>query len=204
MNKEKLLLEEQKFLDIYPEGFQSEEMKAISKKHNFKKTADFAQKVFAKEEFVYENQIIENMVKLVNKSSMVSLFEKPKFRDMIALLDEIERHELVTGLNQLLYGNEKIGFNTILEILLQHKMAKWTIISVFRCYCYPDSDLLFKPTTVKGIIQKFELNDIKYKPKPSYDFFIKYRDYINEMKSYTDPSLSPNNSAFSGFLMMTL
>jgi hypothetical protein len=204
MNKELLLKTEKDFLELYPDGFQSEELVQFSKKHNFKKTENFANKVFAKDEFIYQEQILANMIKLVNKSSMVSLFEKPKFRDMIAVLDEIEKQEMVSGLKQLLFEDEKRGFNTLLEILNQHQMAKWTIISVFRCYYYPDTDLLFKPTTVKGIINKFELEDIKYKPTPSYDFFVKYRGYINEMNSYTSYSISPNLSAFSGFLYMTM
>ena len=66
--------------------------------------------VSGKINFIYQEQILANMIKLVNKSSMVSLFEKPKFRDMIAVLDEIEKQEMVSGLKQLLFEDEKIGF----------------------------------------------------------------------------------------------
>ncbi len=54
------------------------------------------------------------------------------------------------------------------------------------------------------MINKYELEGLTYKPRPSYDFFVKYRQAINEMKQKVDASLAPNNAAFSGFLMMTM
>lgn len=71
--------------------------------------------------------------------------------------------------------------------------------------CYRLQDEVFiKPTTAKGVIAHFELEGLDYKPTPSWDFYQRYRDARLEMKQYVDPSLSPNNPAFSGFLMMTM
>ena len=63
--------------------------------------------------------------------------------------------------------------------------------------------MFVKPTTTKGVIKTFELDDLVYHPRPTYDFYVRYRDAIDEMKSHVDASLSPNNAAFTGFLMMT-
>lgn len=115
-----------------------------------------------------------------------------------------QKKQLVSSIGELIHGDEEKGFNELLELLVYYKMGKWTLMTVFRCYYYPDNDLLYKPTTVKGVINKFELEGLVYKPRPSYDFFVKYRDAINEMKTYIDPSLKSSNAAFSGFLMMTM
>jgi hypothetical protein len=61
-----------------------------------------------------------------------------------------------------------------------------------------------KPTTAKGIIRKLELDHLIYNPRPSWAFYEAYRETINEMKTRVHPSLSPNNAAFTGFLMMSL
>ena len=60
-----------------------------------------------------------------------------------------------------------------------------------------------KPTTTKNVIRQFEVADLVYKPQPTWQFYADYRDLIAEMKELVDPSLSPNNAAFTGFLMMT-
>ena len=60
-----------------------------------------------------------------------------------------------------------------------------------------------KPTTTKNVIRQFELDDLVYKPRPSWDFYARYRDAIETMKGAVSPTLSPNNAAFTGFLMMT-
>lgn len=204
MNIEKLKEAEKSFLSTYPEGFQDEEMLKIAKKHKVNKISMFTQEVFEASKFNDLNQICEDAIRLVSKSSMVSLFEKPKFRDAVRSFSEEEKRYFVNALKSLLHGKEEEGFNLMIHVLLPYKLAKWTLITVFRCYYYPTTDLLFKPTTVKNIISKYELNDIKYSPKPTYEFFVKYRGYINEMKQHVDQSLSPNNASFSGFLMLTM
>ncbi|MDN5303167.1 MAG: hypothetical protein PWP46_46 [Fusobacteriaceae bacterium] len=67
-----------------------------------------------------------------------------------------------------------------------------------------EKDLLIKPTTTKSILNYFEVKDIKYNSKPSYEFYSKYRDFINNLKKEVTPSLAPNNPAFLGFLMLTI
>ncbi len=106
---------------------------------------------------------------------------------------------MVLGLKEILHGNEEDGFDMLLNVLIPYKLAKWTLMTVFACYYRPNEDLLFKPTTVKNIINYFELEDLIYKPRPSYDFFVRYRKEINTMKEHVDPSLRPSNAAFFRF-----
>jgi hypothetical protein len=202
MNITKLKAAETQFMDMYPGGFKNPEMIEIGKKHKMEKMVEFVAKSFSKEAFDNPATIVENMIKVVSSSSMVSLFEKPKFRDFARSLSPAQKQDLSASLQELLYGDEEQGFNMLVDILKQERIAKWPVVTVFGVYFRPQKDLLVKPTTVKNIIQQFELEDIVYKPEPTYAFYKKYRTYINKMKKEVSSSLSPSNAAFSGFLMM--
>jgi len=163
----------------------------------------FAKKVLAKKEFDKPNALLENMVKLVSRSSMVSLFEKPKFRDMVNDLNSDDRVRLVASYKKLFHGNQKKGLTEVVEFLAERKMAKWSLVTIGLVYYRPQKEVFVKPTTAKNIVQKLEL-DLDYKPRPSWEFYEGYRKAILEMKSLVSPSLAPNNAALTGFLMMTL
>jgi hypothetical protein len=204
MKKDKLFDLEDVFLSSHPQGFESESMKEISKKHKFPQTVNFVHDVLSLDKFEDIEQITEDIIRVVSKSSMVSLFEKPKFRDGLREMEYGDRIEYIEALKELIHGNEEKGFNRMVKVLKEYKLAKWTLISVFRCYYYPNTDLLIKPTTTKEIIKTFELEDIKYHPTPTYEFYKKYRSYISEMAKEVDSSLSPSLAAFTGFLMFTM
>lgn len=204
MNLGKLKYLEHKFLRAYPQGFASEEMKVISKKHKVGKAADYVIKTCSKENLSRGLEVVEDVAKIVTKSSMVSVFEKVKFRDLIKEFDNIEKLMFLDAVYENIHGDEETGFNLLVDLLSPYKLAKWTIITVFRAYYNLDYDVFMKPTTVKNIIRYMELNDIKYVVKPNFELYGKYRDYINTMKKEVDASLSPNNPAFSGFLMITV
>jgi len=204
MNIDKLKKAEFDFMARYPQGFKNPEMIEMGKKHKMSKLVDFAQKEFASDALEDIEVSVENMIKMVQRSSMVSVFEKPKYRDAVRSMTLDDKEHLVDSLYELLHGDEAAGFHKMLDILTRYKLAKWTLITVFRCYYYPNTDFLFKPTTVKNIIKHFELEDLIYKPRPSYDFFIRYRDEINSMKDMVDESVAVNGAAFCGFLMMAM
>lgn len=204
MNLERLKTAEQLFLGRYPGGFASPEMVEVGKKHKLDKTVDFVHQQFKRKNFQDPAQIVDDMARLIARSSMVSMFEKPKFRDFARGLSPAEKNSLSKALKKLYYGSEQKGFDELLQILLAHKLAKWSIISAFALYFRPQEDVFVKPTTAKGVIEVFELDALHYRPQPSWDFYERFRSSINEMKNAVDPSLSPNNAAFTGFLMMTL
>lgn len=203
MNLQVLKQAEKKFMKRYPGGFQHPEIVAIGKKHKMAPLIEQAQASFKKENFSDANFITSELIKVVSRSSMVSLFEKPKFRDWVLSLKKNEKATLTRAFKELLHGNESKGFEFVASELLKGKLAKWTLLTVLGAYYRPKKDLLIKPTTTKLIIDKLGL-DLVYHPKPTWKFYHSYREQIQGMKKAVDPSLSPNNAAFCGFLMMSL
>lgn len=204
MNLKKLKQAERAFFDRYPGGFENPEMIEIRKKHKLDKMIELTQKSFVKRNFKLPEWIVENMIKVVTRSSLISVFEKPKFRDYVRSLPPNDKRILAQGLGELLHGKEQLGFETVLEVLQAGKLAKWSLMTICQAYYHPQFDVFVKPTTVKGIIETFELKNLHYKPAPTWSFYNEYRTVINDMKTKVDASLSPYNVAFSGFLMRSM
>lgn len=204
MNFQKLKQAEIAFMERYPGGFSHPEMVEIGKKHNMHKLVSFAQEAFAKSQFNDPMVVVDHLVKLTTRSSMVSVFEKPKFRDYVYGLSDMDKERLANGLKQRLHGHAQKGFEEMCRILAAGKLCKWSLLSVAPTYYRPVDEVFVKPTTAKGVVAQFELDGLKYHPTPSWDFYTQYRDSIMTMKQHVDPSLSPSNAAFSGFLMMSL
>ena len=204
MNLQKLKMAEAMFLAQYPGGFSAPQMAAVRKKHNMDKLIEFAHESFAKRRFNDAEKVAEDMIKLVSRSSMVSMFEKPKFRDFVQRLDMNEKHFLANALKRLLHGKQQSGFEGLVDLLQTEKIAKWSLISVIPAYYAPTAEVFVKPTTAKGVIKNFDVDQLEYKPLPSWTFYSGYRDLINTAKQQVDSSLSPSNAAFSGFLMMAM
>lgn len=204
MNVKKLIQAEAAFFDRYPAGFDDPEMIAIRKKHKLDKMIELTQESFPKRNFRLPDLIVENFIKVVTRSSLISVFEKPKFRDLAISLPTAERRALTGSLEELLHGNEQLGFETMLIILKRGKVARWSLMTICQAYYHPQVDVFIKPTTAKGIIDSFELKDIQYKPSPTWAFYEAYRTAINEMKTRVHPSLSNYNIAFTGFLMRSM
>ncbi len=204
LDTEKLKKLELDFLMRFPQGFADPEMLAITKKHNFNRMVEFTQAAFDKVACSNIHVTADNMVKVVSRSSMVSMFEKPKFRDFVKNLNEYDKAFLVEALVNMLHGKEQLGFEAMVDILRVEKLAKWSLVSIIPAYYAPKKQVFVKPTTAKNILKYFELEDPIYKPAPTWDFYKKYRKLIIEGKSKVDKSLSPSNAAFTGFLMMTV
>lgn len=203
MNKDVLLEAEAEFLSQYPEGFHSPELVEVGKKHKMDKMVEMTQQAFATTAFVNQDAILQDWIKIVARSSMVSIFEKPKFKDGINSLSVKDKRKITDGLYEQLHGDEEAGFNAILDVLIDLKLAKWSLISIVPAYYSPNDAVFVKPTTAKGVVAKYGL-DLVYKPRPSWTFYQGYRSAILEMKEMVHESFSPSNAAFSGFLMMTM
>jgi len=205
VNKQKLRQAEANFLQRYPGGFSDPEMTHIKKKHNIDKLAEFTQQSFARNNFNRPELIAESLVKVVSRSSMVSRFEKPKFRDFIRALNSHEREALAASVEKRLYGRRKgQGFDEIIGMLSHHKLAKWAVISVVPFYFAPEKEAFVKPTTAKGILRFLEVDDLVYKPMPSWAFYRGYRSLLDEIREEVVPTLSPNYAALTGFMMMSI
>src|SRR6266496_4804597 len=191
MNLLRLKEAEESFLHRYPGGFENPEIIAIRmKRHNVDKMIAFTQECFSKRNFKFPDQTVQNMVMVVSRSSVIARFEKPKFREFTDSLFPQEKYLLARGLEKLLYGNEQSGFETMLDLLKSRKLAKWSLMTICQTYFYPQQAVFVKPTTTKGIIQYFELENLQYRPTPSWTFYEAYRSRIHEMKSKVDKSLS--------------
>ncbi len=204
MNLEKLKAAEAQFLQLYPLGFDDPEMQKIGKKHKMPQMIEQCQTLFAELEFNKPHIIVANMVKMISRSSMVSMFEKPKFRDFVKSLPGGDVDRLSEAFFEQLYGNQQQGFEQMLDLLRSQKLAKWSLISILPNYVYPNQEVFVKPTTAKGVIAHFELEDLVYKPQPTWDFYQKYQSQILDMKQHVDHTLTSSNAAFSGFLMMSM
>lgn len=204
MNKAKLKETEARFLLEYPGGFSDPRMLEIAKKHKVEKMNKLAQDSFKAENFGNPAEIVDSMKRLISQSSMVSVFEKPGFRDLTAAMSEGEKERLSRGLGEFLHGDQELGFRLMADLLNEYKLAKWPLITVCPFYYRPDKEVFIKPTTVKGVIEYFELEGLRYSPKPAYEFYRAYREQINNIKKEVGTSLQVDNGAFCGFLMMSL
>jgi hypothetical protein len=204
LDKKKLKKCEGDFLMQFPKGFNDPEMVEIAKKHKMSKMVEFAQEHFTPAACSNIHMTADNMVKAVSRASMMSMFEKPKFRDFVNNLNENDKAFMVESLNQLLNGKQQLGFEGLVDILKTEKLAKWSLVTIIPAYYAPTEEVFVKPTTAKNVLAHFEITDPVYKPQPTWDFYQKYRKLINDAKKKVSKDLSPSNAAFSGFLMMTV
>ena len=201
---EKLKDIEAEFLEQYPKGFKDEYFFPTMKKFKPEKLEEFAKDALKKENFSNPNLIVENFYKVIQKSVMVSLFDKLKLKDALATLNSYEKDMLSIEIYELLYGNKKEGFEGLVEFLGEYRLAKWTIISVVPYYLNRQKEYFIKPTTTKNIIRYFELKDVVYKPKPSFEFYERYTTHLNDMKKNVDSSVKFDNAVFTGFLKIAI
>lgn len=204
MNRIKLREAEERFYKKYPGGFSNPLMLEIAKKHKVEKMNKLTQDSFAVENFEDPGKIVESMSKIISQSSLVSIFEKPKFRDLAKAISENEKERLSLGLKEFLYGDQEAGFRMMCGLLNEYKLAKWPLLTVCPVYYKPGVEVFIKPTTAKAVIEYFELEGLKYSPKPSFEFYRSYREQINEMKKQVAEDMQFDNAAFCGFLMMSL
>jgi len=201
---DRLLLAESLFLREYPDAFASPALADIGKRHPIARLTQQAQEALAEPRFRRPGLVLESVVKLVSRSSMVSLFEKPRFRDVVNGLPRDDRARLVEGYRQRLHGDHAAGFELITDVLVEHRLAKWSLVSVVPFYMTPTDELFIKPTTTRGILQFLAPPDLVYRPQPTWAFYAGYREFIEDCKARVDPRLTVNNAAFTGFLMMML
>ncbi len=204
MNQTRLENAQRWFLSRYPGGFAHPELALIGKKHRLEKMQDFVRDNFAQKKFRDTDELLADWVKLVSRTSLVSIFEKPKFRDLVNDLSPKEKNRFAAGLKAQLHGDQQTGFEQILHLLQSYKFAKWSIISLAPVYANPQEEVFIKPTTVKSIIGFLELENLVYRPQPSWEFYCEFRRQIAQLRAMVDPSIAPNNLAFTGFLMIAL
>lgn len=204
MNKTKLNKAAEIFIMRFPGGFSNSAMLELEKKHKVEKMKKLAQDSFAMQEFGDARNIVASMGKIIAQSTLISVFEKPKFRDVVKVLSDGEKEHLAHGLKEFLHGDQAFGFELMTGLLSEYKLAKWPLLTIFPVYYRPYEEVFIKPTAAKGIIEYFELTGIKYSPNPSFAFYKSFREQIIEMRGQVPASLQTDNAAFCGFLMMAM
>ena len=204
MSLEKLKDLESEFLHSYPKGFKDEYFFPRMKKFKPEKLEEFAKEVLKKENFSNPSQLVEDFYKVIQKSVMVSLFDKLKLKDALATLNSYEKDMLSIEIYELLYGNKKEGFEGLVDFLAEYKLAKWTLISIVPYTINRQTEYFIKPTTTKDIIKYFGKTDLIYKPKPTYEFYENYTNFLNELKKNTHETLTFDNAVFTGFFNISL
>lgn len=202
MNIKKLKDLESEFFAYYPKGWEDEKILPIIKKFNSLKFHEDTRELFKKENFSQPEIICENFAKTVSRSPLISLFEKPKVRDAIKSMSVYEKDMFSIALEQLLHGDFKDGLEDMVEILAPKGLAKWSIITLIPYYFYPTKEFFIKPTTTKNTLKYFEIENLVYKPKPTFEFYDEYKKVLNSMKKEVSKKLTDDNAGFTGFLRM--
>lgn len=180
-------------------------MIAVAKKHKVEKMNRLAQESFALPQFADADSIVAAIDKVVSQSSLVSVFEKPKFRELAGALNGPERQQLAAGLREWLHGDQEQGFSQMASLLAAYKLAKWPLLTVCPTYYRPEYEAFIKPTTAKRVIEYFELQGLRYSSSPTFAFYQAYRERINQMKEILrGEGLPADNAAFCGFLLMAI
>jgi hypothetical protein len=191
-------------MDAFPLGFDTPVLAERTKHHDMTKLIAFARRAFSPAALRNADQAAADMVSLVGRSSMVSRFEKPRFREAVRSMTRGEREELAGFAHELLHGSEARGMNGLSAMLALRQTAKWPVVTALRCYYYPDNDLIIKPTTVKGVIACFGLEGLRYTPVPNFAFYDAYRAVLIDMRAaMAGPLRDAVLAGFSGFLMMS-
>jgi hypothetical protein len=204
MNIRKLREAEAAFLARFPKGFDDPGMERIRKSHNVESLAAFTRANVTGEMLSRPHEFADVLLKIVSRSSMVSRFEKPVFRQFLDSLDSNQKSFLAEAFRKRLLGRKKReGFEEIVDLLARYKLGRWSLVSALPFYFAPTREAFVKPSTAKRIVSYLEIPDLQYHPRPDWDFYRGYRKLILDIKKEVDPSLTPNNAATTGFLMAT-
>lgn len=205
MDFHKLKEAEANFLQRFPDGFADPGMAHIKKSHNVDKLSEYTQENLDRTLFHQPQKFADVLLTILSRSSMVSRFEKPKFRDFLNSLDSKDKERLASAFEKRLYGRKKQqGFEEIRDMLAYHKLARWSVISAVPFYFAPTKEAFVKPTTAKNILRYLNVDDLHYHPTPSWEFYKGYQKLVMDIKKLVNPSLTPNNAALTGFLMVSI
>ena len=204
MNRKKLRQAEASFLQVYPKGFADPAIQAIRRKHNVHRLVRFAGESLTPVRCHQPDAVCDALLTIIARSSLVSRFEKPRFKAFIGALASHEKEALAHAVEQRLHGRKRHGFEQMLGMLAHHRLARWSVLSVVPFYFAPRREVFVKPTTVKRILAYLEVDELRYAPTPSWSFYTGFRRLVLDIRKEISPSLSPTNAALTGFLMMSV
>ncbi len=204
MNLEKLKECEERFFEYYKDGFEDEKLAKTNKLFNTQKFHTLAKDSFALENFSNIEKITEDFFNILLKSPLISFYEGDLLKNALKNFTIFEKDMLSIYLQDLLYGSFEDSFDDFVELLASKNLAKWHILALIPYYFAPDKNYFLKPSTTRNIIKYFELKDIKYSSKPSFEFYKNYTKSLDIMKNSVNPKLRDDNAKFTGFLRITM
>lgn len=205
INTRRLEEAEAAFLARFPQGFRDPALAQIRKRHDVDRLADFARANLTEATLAQPQKFADTLLRIVSRSSMVSRFEKPPFREFLGALDSKGKRRLAEAFGKRLIGRKKReGFEEIVDLFAHYRLARWSLVSAVPFYFAPSKEAFVKPTTAKRIIAFLEITDLHYRARPDWGFYDGYRKLILDIGKRVDPSLTPNNAATTGFLMSSI
>lgn len=205
MNIRKLKEAEAAFLARFPGGFDDPGLERIRKSHNVDRLADFTRANVTEAALSRPQGFADILLKIVSRSSMVSRFEKPPFREFLDALSSKDKRDLAEAFQKRLFGRkQREGFEAIIDLLDRYKLARWSLVSAVPFYFAPSKEAFVKPSTARRIVTFLDMEALHYNPRPDWAFYVGYRKLVLDIKKNVDPSLTPNNAATTGFLMATM
>jgi hypothetical protein len=205
MNLRKLKEAEAAFLARFRGGFDDPGLALVRKSHNVERLAEFARTSVTEAALSRPQEFADVLQRIISRSSMVSRFEKPLFANFLAALSAKDKRRLAEAFRKRLFGRkEREGFDEIVEFLGRYRLARWSFVSAVPFYFATAREAFVKPTTAKRIVKYLEIESLHYHPRPDWAFYLGYRQLIREIKKHVDASLTPNNAATTGFLMVSL
>jgi hypothetical protein len=192
------------FISLFPLGLQDKKWLDLGKRHQnaYLRLVDLFKQELSKQNIEDHLEkgdykyIAEQATKVIQKSTMVSLFEKIAFRNFI---EQTSIHrDFADSLYALLYNDYKKNFAQFVGVLGSLKdyknanAAKWTVVSAFLCHSNPYEHVFIKPTTVKNIALFLGI-DISYNSSPNIETYEKVRNMILDYKKVSKIAKEQDN-----------
>ncbi|MDH6603602.1 hypothetical protein OKW23_000742 [Bacilli bacterium PM5-9] len=190
------------FLLKYPNGLNDQAFIDLSKKHKSSyKILEIVKNEIDLESFVLEdtyhiNKNISLIIKIVTRSSMISVFEKVAFKHY---LEDSKIHSIfLNALYHMLKDFNEDTMNEFVYVLnmrkveINRKVATWPLITFFLIYFDEYNEVFIKPTTIKRLAKLLEC-DIKYESMPNYMTYQNVKKMVLEYKKQSKLVKNENN-----------
>jgi len=182
------------FLEVYPEGFQSE--KFVGEERSKKEKAhEMAFELLPKERFEEligaedYAEITKRVIKILNASTLILPNERLSLKN--GLVEAREQEMFAKALFGLLYSDDSLKdrferFSTVLGLV---GAGKWTLATYFLFVFYPEKHMFVKPKLLQqsADVCRFELNYKAQLNWQTYESVLSFADYVSSELSDLHP-----------------
>ncbi len=156
------------------------------------KLADFAHTHLTEAALSRPQRFVDTLLTIVSRSSMVSRFEKPPFREFLDGLDSKDKRRLTEAFGKRLFGRKKReGFAEIVDLLARYKLARWSLVSaICTSISHPRRRLSSNLRRPERSLPFSTSRSFNTTPRPSWAFYVGYRNLILDIEG--EGRLEPN------------